>query len=562
MPIPFADQMVPNGPFPIVEDSDVKGGFRSVADNTERNNIPLVEQKVGMHIYVVSTGTTWILTATSATPIPDSNFRASSGLQLLSGAKSTGSITVDASGSGAVNVLDLETFTIDDGTNPPVVFSFDTNGVYVETPTFRRVDVVSATTAADVSAAIASAINSAPTLNVDAIDDGGGSGYVSLRNTVSGPSGNVAITETVVNGNFTVGGMSGGSAGRSYLIQGLELIPAINRVFSGGTYYTCPQFRVRPGVMSFPNGRVGSVDSSLVLNLRSGATLGTVVDSLWGDDNPYFSNSLYNPTGNYAFYLFLRYAPADSSVVLTWSQFPPDESGRPRHYDATSPPAPLVGTADDYAYVGMLLAQDDLYSSPSSESTQRLMSKIWGGCSVITFGNGVREVGIGQRNASYIKTMSGIVRQYANGNFDIGTADFTALLDPVNIVPGNDGLFGRCRAVRMDIQIGSKVLSTDDFGSFDLQAPFASRQFPAGITTTTITPIALFETRLETIPVLWHTQKTSSYRVKCSYLRTRGGGGGNEVEVTSAYAKMVSVIEDVNNLQSTEYSQTAWPDET
>jgi hypothetical protein len=62
----FADQWVPNGPFPIVADTDAKGGLRVVADITERNDIPLLRQTVGMLVYVVSDGKTYRLTATGA----------------------------------------------------------------------------------------------------------------------------------------------------------------------------------------------------------------------------------------------------------------------------------------------------------------------------------------------------------------------------------------------------------------------------------------------------------------------------------------------------------------
>jgi len=559
MPIPFADPISPNGPFGIVEDSDVKGGLHAVADDTARNSITIERQKLGMHVYVASTGATWILTSTGTPPLSDLNFKPASGLQLLSGAKPTGAIIVDNAGLGSVNVLDGETFTLNDGVNPAVVFEFDNNSSVVQTPTLRQVDITGAATASDVSVAIAAAINSAPTLDINADDGGGSSGNVSLSNTTSGSAGNIAITETVVDSDFVVSGMSGGSAGRSYLIQGLELIPAINRVFSGGTYYTCPQFRVRPGVMSFPNGRVGSVNSSLVLNLRSGATLGTVVNSVWG-----FS-SFNSTTSNIYFYLFLRFAPGDSDVTLVWSQYPPDSSGRPRHWNPTPPALPVGTTVDDYAYVGMLIARDDLISSVSADTTAGLTSKIWGGCSVITLGNGVREVGVAVADAANQTAISSINGTYENTNTKIGVINFTTAFDPDNLAGGSSGRYGRCRAARISVGLSSRIRHVNVAGSFSMSMPLSRKNFVAGYATVTgvsLVPFvdASFNYKKESFQSLMHTQKVDSHRISCRYDAVAGSGEDPEAEISGATAIIVSVVEDVNNLQTSEYSQTKWPD--
>jgi phage tail sheath protein FI len=118
----------------------------------------------------------------------------------------TGSITTVAFAA----LIDGETFTLDDGVNPAVVFEFDTvpDGVI---PGNRTVDVSADVTADDVRDRIILAVNAANTagiLNITAAN--GGVGLVSLTNTVEGAVGNVAILETVADGGFSVTGMVGG----------------------------------------------------------------------------------------------------------------------------------------------------------------------------------------------------------------------------------------------------------------------------------------------------------------------------------------------------------------
>lgn len=70
----YSSQWEPNGPYGIVKDTDVEGGFRVVADDTERNNIPRLRQKVGMQVYVTSTAKQWRLTSTADPPLSNANF--------------------------------------------------------------------------------------------------------------------------------------------------------------------------------------------------------------------------------------------------------------------------------------------------------------------------------------------------------------------------------------------------------------------------------------------------------------------------------------------------------
>jgi hypothetical protein len=123
--------------------------------------------------------------------------------------RAVGSIDCD-SAAAAVTPVDSETVVLNDGVNPAVTFEFDTNGSVVESATLRQVDISAAADEDDVKAALISAINNAPTLDISASD--GGAGIVSLINDTPGAAGNVAITETVASANFAVTGMSGGTA--------------------------------------------------------------------------------------------------------------------------------------------------------------------------------------------------------------------------------------------------------------------------------------------------------------------------------------------------------------
>ncbi len=103
-------------------------------------------------------------------------------------------------------LVDTETFTLDDGVNPPVVFEFDDNASV--TPGNVAVTFTGADSLAVVRAAIVAAINAAGSLDITAAP--GGAGEVLLTNDTPGSAGNVTITKTVADAGFTVSGMSGG----------------------------------------------------------------------------------------------------------------------------------------------------------------------------------------------------------------------------------------------------------------------------------------------------------------------------------------------------------------
>lgn len=61
MSIGVTDEIAPLGSFPVVDDTNVKGGYRSVADITARDAILVNNRKVGMLVRTESTGETWVL---------------------------------------------------------------------------------------------------------------------------------------------------------------------------------------------------------------------------------------------------------------------------------------------------------------------------------------------------------------------------------------------------------------------------------------------------------------------------------------------------------------------
>lgn len=63
MPIPLVSYIEPknNGEYPILEDTYVKGGFRSVQTIIERDNIPTLRRKNGMQVFVIDTTTNYQL---------------------------------------------------------------------------------------------------------------------------------------------------------------------------------------------------------------------------------------------------------------------------------------------------------------------------------------------------------------------------------------------------------------------------------------------------------------------------------------------------------------------
>jgi hypothetical protein len=132
--------------------------------------------------------------------------RAEAGIALRGGSvAATGTITTIA----VASLVDGETFTLDDGINPAVVFEFDKAGDGV-TPGNILVDVSAIVTADEVRDAIISAVTGVgATLRMSAAN--GGAAQVDLTQDDAGPQGNTTQTDTVVNVGFVITNMTGGA---------------------------------------------------------------------------------------------------------------------------------------------------------------------------------------------------------------------------------------------------------------------------------------------------------------------------------------------------------------
>jgi len=123
------------------------------------------------------------------------------------------------------NILDGETFTLNDGVNAPVVFRFATTGAGpVQTPTLRVMvlPTVQALTREAFVVAVINAINGAPALDIVATRSVT-AGRVALENTRTRTLGNQAITDTVVSANFITNGMAGGTTGNTRVLVRMNL---------------------------------------------------------------------------------------------------------------------------------------------------------------------------------------------------------------------------------------------------------------------------------------------------------------------------------------------------
>jgi hypothetical protein len=105
-------------------------------------------------------------------------------------------------------LVDGETFTLDDGVNPPSIFEFDSGGGVASgnvAVAFTSLDSVGTVRDAMISAINGVGAGLAITASI------GGSTKVALVNGATGTVGNAAITETVANAGFVVVGMTGGN---------------------------------------------------------------------------------------------------------------------------------------------------------------------------------------------------------------------------------------------------------------------------------------------------------------------------------------------------------------
>jgi len=137
---------------------------------------------------------------------------------------------------GGADLIDGETFTISDGVHEPTVFEFDSGGGVTAGRT--AVAFAGGDSAATVHLAVLAAINGVgATLAITATDGGGA--IVNLVNENTGTAGNVTITDTVADVDFTHTGMSGGQTGADASLSTTEAptdngIPPSGAQFIGG----------------------------------------------------------------------------------------------------------------------------------------------------------------------------------------------------------------------------------------------------------------------------------------------------------------------------------------
>jgi len=105
------------------------------------------------------------------------------------------------------NLVDGETFTLDDGVNTPTIFEFDTDASVSGSNT--AVDISTAVDFRDVRAAVIAAINGVGTLDITAFNAGFGK-EVELTNDAAGEDTNTTSTNTVVTNEFALTDMAGG----------------------------------------------------------------------------------------------------------------------------------------------------------------------------------------------------------------------------------------------------------------------------------------------------------------------------------------------------------------
>jgi hypothetical protein len=153
-------------------------------------------------------------------------------VSFVAGLKAVGSLTAVAA-DPSTGIADGDTFTLDDGINPPTVFEFDTDSTV--TPGNYPVAISSVETASVIKALIISAINSAPSLNISAASGSGD--LIQLSNDSYGLVGNTGpIAESFANVGVTLTpiDMAGGlewpdsAAIKAAIISAINSAPSLN----------------------------------------------------------------------------------------------------------------------------------------------------------------------------------------------------------------------------------------------------------------------------------------------------------------------------------------------
>ena len=117
----------------------------------------------------------------------------------------TGTLKVTEPG----NLVDGETFTLDDGVNTPTTFEFDTDATW--TSPNVPIDISGAIDFRDVRTAVLAAINGVATLDITAFTPGFGD-TLNLTNDTPGSAGNTTSISLIVSNKFSLSNMTGGKA--------------------------------------------------------------------------------------------------------------------------------------------------------------------------------------------------------------------------------------------------------------------------------------------------------------------------------------------------------------
>jgi hypothetical protein len=135
MPIPLIAEIVPknNGAFALIDDTNIRGGFRIVSNLTERNAIPVDRRKEGMRVFCISTDTVYVLQpdliAWGVDAITSANLQAAYNAGAQINTTSGNPVTIRGIDPTAI-------FVIQDALNNPL-FQVDGDGLVESMKTFK-----------------------------------------------------------------------------------------------------------------------------------------------------------------------------------------------------------------------------------------------------------------------------------------------------------------------------------------------------------------------------------------------------------------------------------------
>lgn len=277
-------------------DSRLLGGFRVVANDAERDAIPQNQQKVGMVVYVVSTGVNWQLTAIAGPPGVFSQW-----LPQTSNANQIGGLLVVPDIAGRQNIPLIQQVA----------------GMLIWQSDTRELWRLLATSAIPI-----------PTSNFRGLLKGGSSSSTEFRIEVSelqpADTGGSGIRGKDIR---TLRGMGRSLyASRALVLNGSELNPSLVPLFPD----YAPGARIEQGEVITAGGTVVDAGDAGEIDLSAGGVGGNYIADAAAPSLP--AN----------IYVFIR-----SDGVARASSTPPDFAGRPATADSGY-------TTSDYGYLGML----------------------------------------------------------------------------------------------------------------------------------------------------------------------------------------------------------------